>query len=92
METLLARREVFDLVGPFDTSFVTGEDLDWFARARDAGVPLVQVERVLLTKYVHDSNASLTDPGIDAALFRLLSASLRRKRGHSAPNFREGKQ
>jgi glycosyltransferase involved in cell wall biosynthesis len=80
METLLARREVFDLIGPFDTSFVTGEDLDWFARARDAGVPEAQVNRVLLTKYVHDSNASLTDSASNSALIRLLWSSVQRKR------------
>src|SRR5262249_20307098 len=30
----LVRRSAFDRVGPFDTSFRTGDDSDWFMRAR----------------------------------------------------------
>ncbi len=35
METLVARRSLFDLIGNFDTSCPTVEDVDWFARAKD---------------------------------------------------------
>ena len=46
METLVARREVFDLVGRFDAAFRTAEDVDWYARAKDAAVPMRVLDEV----------------------------------------------
>jgi glycosyltransferase involved in cell wall biosynthesis len=80
MEVLLARRETFDIVGAFDTTLTTGEDVDWFARARDLGVPHAVVSRVLLHKRVHQTNLSLNDPATNQILLRVLRRSLERKR------------
>jgi ABC-2 type transport system permease protein len=38
MGTMLARREVWPKVGPFDSSYIYCGDLDWLLRAKDAGV------------------------------------------------------
>jgi GT2 family glycosyltransferase len=80
METLLARKGAFDLVGSFDRSYRTGEDLDWIARARDAGVGLVRMSDVLLVKHIHDSNISLKFAEDSALILRLLRDSIARKR------------
>jgi len=91
METLMARREVFAKVGPFDTRFQTAEDLDWFARANDLNIPMACIPRVLQIKYVHDANLSLTTPTNNQSILTLLRRSIQRKNnprrtiGESAP-------
>jgi glycosyltransferase involved in cell wall biosynthesis len=80
METLLARREIFDLVGPFDPRFPIGEDVDWYARAKDLGVPAEALPDVLLHKRVHDHNTSCNAELNNPLLMRALRASIARKR------------
>lgn len=84
METLLARRAAFERVGLFDPALSTGEDVDWFARAKDWGVASAVVPRVLLHKRVHDENASLTTAENDRNLLLALKRSLERKRAQQA--------
>ena len=50
---LLARRDVFDCIGGWDEEFPIAQDIEWLARAKDAGVPWGMVEEVLLRKRVH---------------------------------------
>ncbi|HTU12076.1 MAG TPA: glycosyltransferase [Allosphingosinicella sp.] len=83
METLVARREVFDALGGFDARLATAEDVDWFARAHDAGVRIALLPHRLLTKRIHGSNASLTDGKGTRHLLSALRASVGRKRGSS---------
>jgi glycosyltransferase involved in cell wall biosynthesis len=42
------RREVFDRVGTFDPALRVGEDLDWYLRAREAGVRLDVLDPVFV--------------------------------------------
>ena len=56
--TLLTRLEVFGAVGPFNESFAVGEFLDWFGRARDAGLDIVMLDDVVSMRRVHKSNHS----------------------------------
>ncbi len=80
METLVARRAVFDKVGEFDPSMPIGNDVDWFARARDMGVHSAVIPKVLLHKRIHDTNLSLSGPANNQDLMRALRASILRKR------------
>ena len=80
METLLVRREAFDRIGMFDPAFAVAEDTDWFARARDAGLPTVVLPQTLVRKRVHDTNASISDRGINDLLLKALRQSIDRKR------------
>lgn len=80
MEALVARQSVFEQVGPFDPSFSVSEDTDWFARARDAGVPMAVLPQVLVRKRVHGGNSSLTERSINALLLRAMRGSIQRKR------------
>jgi glycosyltransferase involved in cell wall biosynthesis len=80
METLLARRSVFVRVGSFDPRLTSGEDVDWFSRAKDQKVPHGIIQRVLLHKRVHDANVSLTDRAANQILLKVLRQSIARKR------------
>lgn len=80
METLVARRSVFELVGLFDNAFPTGEDVDWFARAKDKKVPIALVPEVLLIKHIHNRNLSLVTPDNNRSLLLALRRSIIRKR------------
>ena len=80
MEALVARRAIFDRVGPFDPSFATAEDTDWYARARDLGIEIAVIPEVLVDKRVHDTNTSLNDPVGDHHRLRAMRAAIARKR------------
>ena len=79
METLVARRSVFEKVGPFDPDLSTAEDVDWFSRAGDLGIPTAVVPRVLLRKRVHGTNLSMNVAVNNRNLLEVLRKSLRRK-------------
>jgi glycosyltransferase involved in cell wall biosynthesis len=78
--TLLARREVFDRVGGFDTSFRTSQDSDWFLRAHDAGIAMAVVPEVLLNRRLHDANRTNDTQAVTLSLLRAVRASLERRR------------
>jgi len=80
METLLARREAFDVVGKFDERHATAEDVDWFARARDRGVASGTVPRVVVVKRLHDRNATGDAAANSRELLSVLRRSVLRKR------------
>ncbi len=78
--TLLARPEVFEIVGSFDESLSTGEDVDWFARAKDLEVPYLVVPEVLLKVRIHTSNTSLNTRENNQNLIQILKKSIDRKK------------
>ena len=55
---LLARREAFWQIGMFDPDLPVGCDQDWFARARDAQLPMHSIPEPLLYKRIHNTNLS----------------------------------
>ncbi len=80
--TAVVRRETWARVGPFDTEYWIGEDVDWLLRARDLGVKSAVCPEVLVRRRIHDRNlsptsASDTGPGADPAR---LPAATRRAR------------
>ena len=56
VHSLLIRRQVFDRIGPFDTTFTHGMDVDWYMRAREAGVQYAFAPEVSLIYRLHDTN------------------------------------
>jgi glycosyltransferase involved in cell wall biosynthesis len=81
METLVARKTLFDRVGLFDCSLTTAEDVDWFNRARQIGIAAAVTPSVVLHKRVHAGNSSLNVAENNANLLRALRHSIARKRG-----------
>jgi glycosyltransferase involved in cell wall biosynthesis len=55
---LLARREIFEMVGHFDETLTIGADADWFVRLRQSGVPWIQTEAITLQKGARCSSLS----------------------------------
>jgi glycosyltransferase involved in cell wall biosynthesis len=60
-QTMLIRRRAFDRVGPLDTDYVIGANIDWMSRARAAGVGTAQVEDVVALRRLHGSNLGVTE-------------------------------
>jgi glycosyltransferase involved in cell wall biosynthesis len=79
-EALVARKALFDRIGKFDPDFRGSEDVDWFARANDYGVPFAVIPKVLLIKRIHDANTSQNAPVQQAFLLKALRQSVERKR------------
>ncbi len=83
--TLLARRSLFDLVGPFDASYGVTVDMAWFAKLDALGVPGTMLPDVILRKRLHHTNYSLTSgpAEISRHLPRMLKQALDARRGRS---------
>ena len=80
METMVARRGVFDEVGPFDERYSIAGDMDWFARTLDRRLSFVILPEVMLEKGIHANNTSNRIDENNPELLRLLRASVSRKR------------
>jgi len=74
------RRSVFDKVGYFDVSMRTSEDIDWFMRAREAGVAIHFLEDVVLFYRRHDHNLTQDRDVSHSDFARALKKSLDRRR------------
>jgi glycosyltransferase involved in cell wall biosynthesis len=75
----LYRREVFERVGLLDEAMRHGEDLDWFLRAREAGVRYVTTSETMLRYRVHETNMSRNRQAAYKGMARALHQSIRRR-------------
>jgi glycosyltransferase involved in cell wall biosynthesis len=80
----VVHRDVFNRLGMFDTTLTHGEDTDWFLRAFEAGVSIVNSERVSL--YYRRRTGSLTDRENSSTLtlFSVLKKTIDRKKAQRA--------
>ena len=76
---LLARRSVFEHVGPFDPDFTVSCDSDWFARALDHSINLVIVPQITLHKRIHAGNLSAQIAAYRRELLTVARRSLQRR-------------
>ncbi len=82
--TLLAKREVFDRVGPFDATLWFADATEWFIRAAEHGAQLELLPEVLTYHRMHPGN--LTRRRSEASrqeFLRIVRASLHRQRDRS---------
>ena len=56
--TLMARRDVFDVVGDFDPEYVAFSDGEWFMRVRRAGIQTHVLDDVTVRYRIHGDNQS----------------------------------
>ena len=79
---MLARRSAFDAAGAFNPEFRVGEFVDWYSRARDAGIQFATIPDVVLRRRLHTTNMGLraTGAGERVDYVRALRAALERKR------------
>jgi glycosyltransferase involved in cell wall biosynthesis len=78
--TMLIRRATFDRVGPFETSFRTGEFFDWFARATDLGLRHEVLPEVVSHRRVHRTNHSRVERAPQTGYAKVLKAMIDRRR------------
>jgi hypothetical protein len=82
MGAFMARRGVFPRVGPFTEVHTAGSDVDWFLRAKEAGVSLGYLDETLLRRRVHGENLSLdAKKNVHGVLQAVRSAIHRRRAG-----------
>lgn len=78
--TLMVRRSAFQAVGGFDPRLRTGEDVDWFCRATEAGFPFAILPQVLVERRIHPDSLCARSHGAPSSLPAVLKASLDRRR------------
>lgn len=82
--TWLVRREAFDSIGGFDTSYRIACDSDWLARAKDAGLGIAMLPEALVRWRVHGANGTYQQDAMRAELLRMTRATAARQRAAAA--------
>ena len=77
---MLLSREAHDRVGPFGQDWVVAEFIDWYGRARDAGLTEVVVPEVLLRRRIHTTNTGRRRPDARNDYPRVMRKLLERRR------------
>lgn len=78
--SVVARREVVEAIGGFDERLRTAEDTDWLIRAREAGLRMDILDRVVMRRRFHGGNLTYDTDAIRAATMRSLHHHIRRGR------------
>jgi glycosyltransferase involved in cell wall biosynthesis len=78
--TMLVPRAVWDRVGPFSTTAVRSEFLDWLLRARELSLREFMSENVVLRRRLHTSNHGRVKADIVSEYALTLTRALDRKR------------
>lgn len=77
---VVVRRSVFARVGVYDDRLSPSEDVDWTARAQDAGIKRAVVDEVLVDRRVHPDALSADHHAAAGRHLRILRESVARKR------------
>lgn len=77
--TMLARREVFERAGGFDTKLKTGEFIEWYMRVTELGLVSVLLPQIVLQRRLHETNAGILNRGARLDYVRLVKAALDRR-------------
>ena len=81
MSTFVVRADLLARTGPFDESLTIGEDIEWLARATDAGAQGTCLEAVLARHRLHGHSATARHASLGrATLTRIVRESVQRKR------------
>jgi glycosyltransferase involved in cell wall biosynthesis len=81
---LLIRRHRFDQVGGYQTDWIIGEVVDWYARAMEAGLKALTLDQVVYRRRLHGANLTLRQPEPRGAYLAVVRAALARRRGRPA--------
>ncbi len=76
----LVRKSVFEEIGGFDPSYRMSEDLDWLARAHEAGIERTVLPDLVLIYRLHGANSTYKQEVSQSYTFRLLREMLARRR------------
>jgi glycosyltransferase involved in cell wall biosynthesis len=78
-QTMLVWRSVFDRIGPLDPARIYGDNVDWLARAADAGVVTEVLDEVLVSRRMHAGSLTHVDPSLESYV-DVVKAHLDRRR------------
>ncbi|MDS3861158.1 glycosyltransferase family A protein [Thermosynechococcaceae cyanobacterium BACA0444] len=79
----LYRKSVFEKIGYFDISLKTNEDVDWFMRAWELGIPKDRIYEVTLLRRRHDQNMTNDKLRVQQGLVQAFYRHLKRTRQES---------
>ena len=82
----LFRRSAFDRIGNLDADLLASEDMDWYLRAREAGLSMQLLDEVVYTYRLHDSNMTRNKESTERLLLEVIRRSLKRRREASGPS------
>lgn len=82
--SMLVRREVFERVGKFDETIKVAEFLDWYSRAKTAGLKETCHPETLYLRRIHGHNHGIRSQNPKAHYLKLLKANLDRKRNQAS--------
>ncbi len=80
---LLARRTAFDRVGVLRTDS-KAEFVDWYLRAREAGLKMRTLDAPLVRRRIHSANFTLQHKDVPREYVQVLKASLDRRRAKAS--------
>jgi glycosyltransferase involved in cell wall biosynthesis len=79
-QTMLARRDAWERVGPFGAEWRVGEFLDWLMRAREMGLREVMLSDIVVRRRLHPDSLTLGSPSAFGDYAAILKASIDRRR------------
>jgi len=82
--TMMARRELLAVVGPYDESMAVSADFEWIVRARDLGVGAAHVDALALRYRIHPGTVSADRIQVSGVMLAVLRESLARRRASTA--------
>jgi glycosyltransferase involved in cell wall biosynthesis len=85
--TILARRSLFGAVGEFNPVYSQGQDLEWFIRVKESGIPVRSHAETVLLRRIHESNISHNQSKLAEGRLRMLKESIDRRRSAGTPTF-----
>jgi glycosyltransferase involved in cell wall biosynthesis len=90
---LVVRRETFERIGTFNEDYRAGEDTEWLVRASEAGIPMAQLQQVVLYRRIHGDNLSSRMLHVRKAnLMRIARESINRQQAKKSMVERKGRR
>jgi glycosyltransferase involved in cell wall biosynthesis len=77
---MMVRTSAFNKVGPFGMEWRVGEWFDWFARAKDEGLRIQEIDEIVLQRRIHNNNRTLREGSSLGEYAVALKRSLDRQR------------
>lgn len=84
--SLLLKKEEFLKVGPFQEDLKVGEFIDWYSRAKSAGLQEKVLSQVLYRRRIHGENQGIRQHNQRKQYLSVLKANIDRKRAQRAGN------
>ena len=84
LQASLIHRWGFDRTGGFDRRYRISDDLEWFVRVREAGIPIGFMGSIMVYRRIHGANISQDQNAVAGATIRILKEHMDRERTGAA--------